>query len=179
MDFPCQIYCVGALCTKEHKQSCTHWHSCLFVDLPSPICFPPTLQISKRAPGLSDVPRVQVAERRASGKRLLVCLVKSMRDCRWTCRILGQARRRRGHMEGSVWKLKLQDDNKSSEITSLQELPAWIQGDHITGHLVLLASNCLETDVLDLRNWFFFFFLYSFFFFFGEGIILSLKLIDW
>lgn len=124
-------YHLGELCTKEHKQPRVHCHSCLCIDLPSPR-FPPILQISKTAPGLSNVPRVQVAERRASGKRLLVCVVKSMRDHRWTWRVLGWARRRRGRMGWSVWKLKLHDNNNSSKITSLQELPVRIQGDHVS-----------------------------------------------
>lgn len=119
------------VCTKECKQPCAHCRSCLCVDLPSPICFEPTLQISKTAPGRRDVPRLQVAKRRASGKRLLVRVVRSMRDHRWTWGVLGWARRRRGHMGWSVWKLKLHDN--SSEITSLQELPVWIWGDHVTG----------------------------------------------
>lgn len=130
-DFSCPAYCVGELCTKEHRQSQVHCHSGLCVDCPSPIFFPTHPWNKHSSSWAQCVPRVQVAEIRASGEEEIPAL-KSMRDHRWTCRILSQGRRRkRGHVEWSVWKLKLHDTN-SSEITVLQKLRMWIQGDHIT-----------------------------------------------
>lgn len=168
-DFSCPAYCAGELCTKEHRQSCplSFWALCRLPILD----FFPTHPWNKHSCSWARwCARVQVAEIRASGEEETPAL-KSVRDHRWTCRILSQGRRRRGHVERSVWKLELHDNN-SAEITVLQKLQIWIQGDHITVCLLLLASNCLETDVLHLRN-------YLFFYFPGEGIILTLKFIDW
>lgn len=126
-----------------------------FLSLPRP-SLPPLLPThpskSKTAPGPSHVPRVQGAERRAAGERLLLCPVKSMRDHRWTWRVLRQARRGKGHGGWSVWRLKFHDNTDSSEFTGLQEIPLRIWGDHLGCMFLLLASDCLGADVLNLRN---------------------------